>query len=249
MHAVIHELGLIVIVNYGHARRQFLVDLRYFFLDALDHLLRVFVDALENDSGNDFSLTILSDRALADLIADLHSSNVADSNRRAVARVEHDVADILDVFDQTQAANDVLLVTVLDEVGARVLIIVLDGFEERLERDVVANQRLLIDDDLILLDVAAKAEHVGDARHSAQLQLYDPILDRPQFLVALSVADDLIKINLTRPGGDWSHLRFEAGRDTIFRRGQAFEDLLACEIDVGVVSEIDGDYGQPKLGF
>src|SRR6185369_12823571 len=124
--------------------RQCLVDLRYFFLDALDHLLRVFVDALENDSGNDFSLTILSDRALADLVTDLHAGDVADSNRRTVARVEDDVSDIRDVFDQTEAANDVLLVTMFDEVGARVLIIVLDRFKERLEREVVANQCLLI---------------------------------------------------------------------------------------------------------
>src|SRR6185503_4446516 len=213
MHAVIHELGLIVIVNYTHARRQCLVDLCYFLLDSLDHLLGVFVDPLENDSGNDFSLTILSHRTLANLVADFHSRNVADSNWRAIARVEHDVADIRDVCDQAQAANDVLLVAMLDEVGARVLIIVLDGFKERLESDVVADERLLIDDDLILLDVAAKTEDIGDAGHGAQLQLYDPVLNRAQFLVALSVADDLIKINLPSPGGDWSHLRLESGGD------------------------------------
>src|SRR6185503_3315626 len=217
MHAVIYELGLVVVVNYTYAWRQRLVDLRYFFFDSLDHLLGVFVDPLENDSGNDFSLTILSDRALADLVTDLYSSNIADSNRRAVARVEDNVPDIRDVFDQTEAANDVLLVTMFDEVGARVLVIVLDGFKERLERDVVANQCLLIDDDLILLDVAAEAEHVSYARHSAQLQLHNPILNRAQFLVGLSVAYDLIKIDLTGPGGDWSHLRLKSGGDTIFR--------------------------------
>src|SRR5215510_3140910 len=100
MHAVIYELGLIVVVNDGYAWRQRLVDFRYFFLDSLDHLLGVFVDTLENDSGNDFSLTILSDCSLADLVTDFHSSNVADSNWSAVARVEHDVPDIRDVFDQ-----------------------------------------------------------------------------------------------------------------------------------------------------
>src|ERR1044072_4937001 len=105
MHAVIYKLCLIVVVNYRYAWRQCLVDLRYFFLDALDYLLGVFVDALENDSGNDFSLTVFGDRTLADLIADLHASNVADSNRRAVARVEHNVPDIRDVFDQAEAAN------------------------------------------------------------------------------------------------------------------------------------------------
>src|SRR6185436_6620460 len=158
MDAVIYELGLIVVVSYAHAWRECLVDLRDLVLNSFDHLLGIFVDAFENDSGNDFSLAILSDRTLADLVADLHSSNVADSNRRAVAGVEHDVSDIRDVFHPTETANDVLFVTMFDEVGARVLIIVLDGFKERLERDVVANQRLLIDDHLILLHVAAKAE-------------------------------------------------------------------------------------------
>src|SRR5262249_32268156 len=131
----------------------------------------------------------------------------------------------------------------LDEVRACVLIIGLDGLKERFESDVVANERLLIDDDLILLYVAAKAEHVGDTRHGAQLQLYDPILNRAQLLVALSVADDLVKINLTRAGSDWSHLRFESGWDAVFRSGQAFKNLLACEIDIGVVSEINSDDG------
>ncbi len=218
MHTVIDELGLIVVVDDAHALRQRLVDLRYFFLDSLDYLLSVFIDTLENDSGNDFSLTILSYCALADLVTNLHSSNVADSNGSAVARVEHDVPDIRDVFDQPEAAHDVLLITMFDEVRARVLIVVLDGLKKRLERDVVTNQRLLIDDDLILFDVAAKAEHISHTRHSAQLQLYDPILNRAQFLVGLSVADDLIKIDLTGPGGDWSHLRLKAGGDTIFCR-------------------------------
>ena len=89
-----------------------------------------------------------------------------------------------------EAANDVLLVAVLDEVGAGVLIVVLDRFEKRFQRDVVVDQRLLVDDDLILLNVAAKAEHVGDAGHGAQLQLDDPVLDRAQFLIALAPAGD-----------------------------------------------------------
>src|SRR4029078_2934407 len=130
---------------------------------------------------------------------------------------KHDVPDVCDIFDKTEAANYVLFVTMFDEVGACVLIIVLDGFKERLERDVVTNQRLLIDDDLILLYVAAKAEHVRDGRDSAKWQLYDPILNRAQLLIALSVSHDLIKIDLTGAGGDWSHLRLKSSGDTIFR--------------------------------
>src|SRR5215831_19325117 len=200
MHAVVYELGLIVVVNDRYACRQRLIDLRNFFSDSLDHLFGVFVNALENYSGDDFSLPVFSDRTLADLVADLHSGNVADANRRAVARVEHDVLDICDVFNQAQPANDVLLITMLNEVSSRVLVIILNGLKERLESDVVVHQCLLIYDDLILLHIAAKAEHVGDSRHGAQLQFYHPVLNRAQLLVALSVADDLIKIDLTRPG-------------------------------------------------
>src|SRR5229473_3062078 len=47
-----------------------------------------------------------------------------------------------------------------DEVRAGVLIVRLNCCEERFERDVVIDQRLLIHDDVILLDVPAKAQHI-----------------------------------------------------------------------------------------
>ena len=97
-----------------------------------------------------------------------------------------------------------------DEVCAGVLIIVLNGLKERFERDVVIDQCLLIDYDLVLFDVAAKAQYVSDARHRAQLQFDDPILNRAQLLVALAVPDDLVEIDLAGAGGDRSHLRFES---------------------------------------
>src|SRR2546423_8495398 len=126
-----------------------------------------------------------------------------------------------------------------DEIGAGVLIVVLNRFEKRFKRDVVVDQRLLIGDDLALLYVSAKTEHVRDARHSAELQLDDPILNCAQLLVALSVADDLIKINLPGAGSDRTHLRFESRWDAVFRGRETLEHLLPREIDVRVVAEIN----------
>ena len=83
--ADIYELGLIVVVDDAHTWRQRLINLGYFFFDALDYLLGVFVDALEDDSGDDLSITVFSHGTLADLVADFHSRNVADANRRAAA--------------------------------------------------------------------------------------------------------------------------------------------------------------------
>src|SRR5882724_1981780 len=134
-----------------------------------------------------------------------------------------------------------------DEVGAGVLIVVLNRFEKRLERDVVVNQRLLIGDDLVLLYVSAKTEHVRDARHSAELQLDDPILNCAQLLVALSVADDLIEINLPGAGGDRAHLRLESRRDTVFRGRETFKDLLPGKVDVRVVAEVNDDDRQTEF--
>ena len=210
MYAVIDQLCLIVEIDDGHTRRQRLIDLSDLFLDSLDHLLGIFVDSLEDDSGDDFALAIFGDCALADLVADLDPGNVAHTYRRAAARIEHDVLDVFDVLYQAQPAHDILFVAVFDEVCAGVLIIVLNGLKERFERDVVIDQCLLIDYDLVLFDVAAKAQYVSDTRHRAQLQFDDPILNRAQLLVALGVPDDLVEIDLAGAGGDRSHLRFES---------------------------------------
>jgi hypothetical protein len=55
-----------------------------------------------------------------------------------------------------------------NKVRAGVLIVVLNGFKEGFERDVVVYECLLIDNDLVLFDVSAKIKDVGYARHGAQ---------------------------------------------------------------------------------
>ena len=69
---------------------------------AFDHLLGVFVDSFEHDAGDDFALAVFGDRALAKFVADLDRGHIADANRRAAARIEHDVLDVFDVFDQAR---------------------------------------------------------------------------------------------------------------------------------------------------
>src|SRR2546423_10016557 len=205
MDAVVDQLGLIIEIDNLNPLRQCFVNFRNLTLNAIDDFLGVLVDALENNSRDDFALTVFGDGALTNLVANLDAGHVADANRRAAPRIEHDVLNVFNVLNQAETADDVLFVAMLDEIGSGVLIVRLDRFEQRLERDVVINQGLLIDNDLVLLYIAAKAQHVGDAGNGAQLQLYDPILDRAQLLVALPVSDDLIKVNLTSAGSDRTH--------------------------------------------
>ena len=136
----------------------------------------------------------------------------------------------------------------LDKVRAGVLIVRLNRLKKGFERDVVIDQRLLIDDDLILLDVSAKAKHVGDTGHRSQLQLDNPVLNCAQFLIALAAADDLVKIDLAGSGGDGAHRGFKPCRDVTLCVRKALEDLLAGEVDVRVVPEIDHHHRQTELG-
>src|SRR6266700_1110182 len=99
VHAVIDQLGLIIKINHGHTRRQRLVDLDDLFLDALDYLFGVFVDSLEDNPGDDFTLTVFGDRALTNLVADFDRADVADANWRSAAGIEDDVLNVFYVFD------------------------------------------------------------------------------------------------------------------------------------------------------
>ena len=85
----------------------------------------------------------------------------------SAARIEDNIFDVFDILDQAEAAHYVLLIAMLDKVGTGVLVVVLDRFEKRIQRNVVVNQRFLIYDHLVLLYIAAEAEHVGDPGHRA----------------------------------------------------------------------------------
>ena len=120
----------------------------------------------------------------------------------------------------------------LDEVGSSVLIVRLNGFEERLQRDVVVDQRLLIDDDVILFDVSAKAEYISDTGYCSQLQFDDPVLNGTQFLIALSTTYYFIKINLTGTSSDRTHTRFEPSRHGMKVGTQKNDERALQPVDV-----------------
>src|SRR3954462_14994157 len=136
----------------------------------------------------------------------------------------------------------------LDEVGPSVLIVVLNCFEKRLERNLVINEGLLIDDDVVLLDVTTKAQHVSDSGHCPQLQFHYPILNGAQFLSALAGTDDLIKIDLSSTGGNWSHPWLEPCRDAILCEREPLKDLLSRKVDVDVIAKINSHNRQTEFG-
>src|SRR5689334_13471206 len=108
MNAVVDQLGLIIEIDNLHARREGFINFRNLTLDAIDDFLSVLVDALENNSRDNFALAVFRDRALTDLVANLDAGHVADANRRAATRIEHDVLNVLNIFYEAETADDVL---------------------------------------------------------------------------------------------------------------------------------------------
>ena len=78
---------------------------------------------------------------------------------------DHDVADVLRVFDQSQAANVVELAALRIEAAAGVGVVGAQLLEDLRNRDAVGEQPVGIEQHLILHGGAAEAGIVGHARN------------------------------------------------------------------------------------
>ena len=72
---------IIEIDNLDPLRQRF-INFRNLTLNAIDDFLGVFVDALENDAGDNFALPVFSDRALTNLVADFNPRDIAPGSCR-----------------------------------------------------------------------------------------------------------------------------------------------------------------------
>ena len=93
---------------------------------------------------------------------------------------------------------------------------------------------------LVLLDVAAHGHHIGHARHLAQRTLHHPVFEGSQFCCGLAVTAQAVAHDLAHRRGIGRDVGFHA-RWQVYPT-QAFIDLLACDVHIGVV--VVGDHGE-----
>ncbi len=237
--------------------------------DALDDVVLVLEDVLAPLVDDRVVVLLLerpADLAQPRLVVDDGGGNLADVDRHALVVGDQDVADlvelvgldreglrgvgwverILGLADQAERADVVRLRAerehVAADVGVRLAYRVLD----LLERDAVLAEEPRVEPDLVLLDLAAVARHVDDARHRLEGPLEDPVLDRLELLGRVAgplddVADDLSR---RAPGRE---LGRHAGRDVVDRI-EPVDDLLAGGPVIGAVLEHALDVVQPGDG-
>src|SRR5207244_7576482 len=202
--------------------------------------------AHQHHAGDDVVVVVLPRYALPRHGTDRHLGDVFHEDRGAAALGDDDVLDVFGALEQADAADQVLLASLLDIAAAGVGVAALDRLRELRERDLVVAQPREIGSYLVLLDEAAEAHHVGYAGHQAQLARDHPVLVGAQLARSLPFAAHAVAIDLADRGGERRELRLHAFGQ--IEPLQPLDRLLAREVAVHAVVEGDDDERQAELG-
>ena len=153
-------------------------------LDALQNVLRLLAAQHENDAFDRVVIFLEAEFTQTRRVADRHIADVADPNRNAVVAADHDVADVVGIAHQADAAHVVELAALRIESAAGVGVIGGQRVHDLRNREVVAVNAGGIEQHLVLHHRAAEAGVVGHAGNRAVGALDHPILDGLQLLRA-----------------------------------------------------------------
>ena len=242
----VDQIGPVVMGHEVDARREVVfVDVFDLGAHALEYFERVLALA-QNDDALDHVVFIglaghnPADAAQADLVADFHTTEIADADGRAVARIDRDRPNVRGVAHETEAAHDVHLGSVLDVAAAAIAVAIGKGVEHLAEGKIVGTQFGGIDQHLVLFGRTAEAVHVHHAWHGAHLPFDDPVFQGFQLneWKALGRGE--------RVAVDFAHgcrirRKTGVGARRKIDRGERLGGLVAHKLAVGVVLEDDGD--------
>ena len=107
--------------------RQAARDLGKPFLDVPDHVQRIDAEALQHDAAGDFAFAVKLGDAAPLVGAKLDPRDVAQQHRCALVRLQHDVAEVVDIPDVALAADDVFEFGQLHRAAADIGIAGADG--------------------------------------------------------------------------------------------------------------------------
>ena len=170
---------------------------------------------------------------------DLDGRDVFHEHRHAVLHREHDLADVLERHDATEAADVEELSALGDESAAAVAVVRAERGRHIADRETGAGELGRIDEHLVLHRLAAERRDVGDAGHRAERLVEHPVLQHVQLLRRAIGALQHVSIDESRR----RERRLDFGAHTVgqARAGQSLEHLLPREIEVGAFGERDAN--------
>ena len=160
--------------------------------------------------------------------------------RRAGARGNDHLADVIQSAQHTHRSHQQGLVLPVDAVAASVAIARFERLLDVIEPEAVAREPFGLHRDLEGARLAAQRVHVGDPVNGAQARADRPVLERAPFDVAQSPALDAIHVDLAERRRDRRQHRLDAGRQARTHLIQALGHLLPGPINIRAVLEPDG---------
>ncbi len=198
-----YEFSLFIIRNDVNTGRQGSLHGGDFLIKVPDDFGRVLAIQLENHAGDDFLFTIARDDAAADFAAVVDLGHITDPDRNTVNGFNLNIPDIIKGLQQAQAAHGIFLAAEQHKLAAGVAIVIANSRDDIREADGIFVQAVGINPDLVLQDMAADGEDIGNAGNSLQLIFDDPVINFTQpgirfftFGIRAGIAMEIIDKNL-----------------------------------------------------
>mmetsp|Transcript_53123 Transcript_53123/g.124237 ORF Transcript_53123/g.124237 Transcript_53123/m.124237 type:complete len:261 (-) Transcript_53123:111-893(-) len=160
--------------------RQAGLQLLELVLDRGNRRLGVLAVAQDHHAADRLAFAVQFGDATAHLRSDLHGRDLAQQHRHAVAAGQHDAAEFIQRLQEAAGAHHVLGLGQLQHGAASLLVAVHQRLAYLVMRDPVGDELGRVDHHLVLLDHAAHRGHLGHVGDGLQLELEEPILQRPQ---------------------------------------------------------------------
>src|SRR5439155_13508319 len=114
---LVDQVGAVIKWLDGHAGRQALLELLDLLLDSVDDLAAVLADQHHHQPGDDLALAVAGRQAGPDHRGGNDPGHIPDGDRHAVALVDDDRGDVLDVA-RLAHSPDVARLPIVDEIAA-----------------------------------------------------------------------------------------------------------------------------------
>src|SRR5271156_5565195 len=156
------QLRTVVKRHNMHTQGQPGLEFLDFLFYPVDDFFRVLPCPRHDHSANRFG-AVLDQGCRTECVADLDGAQILHENGRPVMRTDHDIADIIEVFDQAQPAYDGPGTVFRDDIAADIRVAGHHGAHHGAERNAVGAQPVRIDINLVLLHRAADARYFGNS--------------------------------------------------------------------------------------
>ena len=237
----VDQVGAVVDRHDLDRLRQAGGDLLEALLDVLDDVERVDAEALQHDAAGDLAFAVQFGDAAPLVGTEFDPRDVPQQHRRAVVRLQHDVAEVVDRLDVALAADDVLELGEFDGPPADIGVAGADRVAHLLHGDAEVAHPLRIEDHVVLLDEAADARDLGDAFGLGQRELQIPVLDGARVGQVQFLRHHRVLVDPADAGRVGTDRRRHAGRQPRRRAVEEFQHARARPVDVGAVLEDDVD--------